>query len=58
MIGIATTKQFRDWVCNCSFWNTGESFRKVFLTKIAEKDTKHRVSCPEVFCKVGTFKIL
>ena len=33
-----------------------ESFRKFFLTKIAEKDTKHKSSCPEVFCKVHTIK--
>ena len=56
MIAIPTAKRFRDWVCSYSFRNTGESFRKLFLTKIAEKDTKHKGSCQEVFCKVETLE--
>ena len=57
MIAIATAKLFRDWVCSYNFWNTGESLRKLFLTKIAEKVAKHRDSCSEVFCEVDTYKI-
>ena len=56
MIAVATAKRFRDWVCGYSFWKTGESFRKTFLTKFAEKDTKHRGSFQEVFYKVDTLK--
>ena len=33
-----------------------EILEKAFLTKISEKDTKHRDSCPEVFCKVDVLK--
>ena len=49
MMAIATAKQFRECDSCYSFWNTGESFRTLFLTKIAGKDTKRRGSCPEVF---------
>ena len=56
MIEISTAKRFRDWVCSYSFLNTGETFSKLFLIKIAEKDTKPRDSCPQVFCKVDTNK--
>ena len=45
MIAIAIVKQFRDSVCSYSFWNTGELFRKLFLTEIGEKDTKNKGSC-------------
>ena len=33
-----------------------EILEKAFLTKISEKDTKHRGSCPEMFCKIDVLK--
>ena len=44
LIAIATAEQFRDWIGNYSFWNSEESFRNPFLTKISEKDEKQRRS--------------
>ena len=56
LIAIATAEQFRNWIGNYSFWNSGKSFRNPFLTKISEKHKKHRGSRLEVFFKVDVLK--
>ena len=56
LIAIATAEQFRDWIGSNSFWNSEESFRNHFSTKISEKDKKRRGGRSEVFCKVDVLK--
>ena len=44
----------------CAYWCMLVKYWRLiqtdFLTKFAEKDTKHRSSHPEVFCKVDILK--
>ena len=47
LIAIAIAEQSSDWICGISFWNTGESFRELFYSKIAENRCKIKRQPPK-----------
>ena len=53
LITIARVERFRDYA---TFSEILENHLESFLTKILKKDTKHKSSRPEVFCKLDILK--